>query len=81
MRASAMVLMSNSLGKVIEAFDLSYKAWRVVRQNLFWAFLYNSVGISLAVTGLLNPIIAACAMLCSSLSVIGNSMRLMRTKD
>jgi Cu2+-exporting ATPase len=81
MRASAMVLMNGSLSKVIEAFDLSRKAWRVVRQNLFWAFFYNAVGITLAVTGLLNPILAAGAMLCSSLSVIGNSLRLMRTKD
>jgi cation transport ATPase len=48
----------------------------VVRQNLFWAFLYNTVGISLAVAGVLSPIMAAGAMVVSSLSVIGDSLRL-----
>ena len=76
MRASAIVLMNNSLSKLPVVFDLASKTWRVVRQNLFWAFFYNTVGISLAVTGILNPIIAAGAMLLSSLSVIGNSLRL-----
>ncbi len=76
MRAAAIVLMSNSLSKVIEAFDIAQKTWRVVRQNLFWAFLYNTLSISLAVLGILNPILAAAAMLLSSLSVIGNSLRL-----
>ncbi|HQU84309.1 MAG TPA: hypothetical protein PKY59_14325, partial [Pyrinomonadaceae bacterium] len=57
-------------------FNLSQKTWRIVRQNLFWAFFYNTLGMTLAVTGILNPIIAAGAMLLSSLSVIGNSMRL-----
>ncbi|MEW6128583.1 MAG: cation-translocating P-type ATPase [Acidobacteriota bacterium] len=76
MRAAAMVLMSNSLTKVIEAFEISRKTWRVVRQNLFWAFVYNTLSISLAVTGVLNPLLAAAAMLLSSLSVIGNSQRL-----
>jgi cation transport ATPase len=76
MKAAAIVLMSNSLGKVLEAFLLANKTWRVVRQNLFWAFFYNTLGISLAVTGILNPILAAGAMLLSSLSVIGNSLRL-----
>ena len=51
---------------------------RVVRQNLFWAFFYNAVGITLAITGVLNPILAAGAMVLSSLSVIGNSLRLGR---
>jgi hypothetical protein len=44
-----------------------------VRQNLFWAFAYNVVGITLAMAGVLNPILAAAAMVLSSLSVIGNS--------
>lgn len=78
MKAAAIVLMSNSLSKLLDIFDLAGKTWRVVRQNLFWAFIYNTLGISLAVAGILNPIMAAGAMLLSSLSVIGNSIRLSR---
>ena len=78
MQAAPIVLMSNSLGRVIEAFDLSRATFRVVRQNLFWAFFYNAAGIVLAVTGVLSPIFAAAAMVFSSLSVIGNSLRLNR---
>ena len=57
---------------------LAGRTVRVVRQNLFWAFFYNAAGISLAVAGVLNPILAAGAMVLSSLSVIGNSLRLGR---
>lgn len=78
MKAAAIVLMTNSLSKLSDVFDLANKTWRVVRQNLFWAFFYNAFGISLAVAGVLNPIMAAGAMLLSSLSVIGNSLRLSR---
>lgn len=76
MKAADIVLMSNNLEKILTVFDLSQKTFRVVRQNLFWAFFYNTMGMSLAITGILNPILAAGAMLLSSLSVIGNSMRL-----
>ncbi|HRH42975.1 MAG TPA: heavy metal translocating P-type ATPase, partial [Pyrinomonadaceae bacterium] len=76
MKAADIVLMGNSLEKILTIFDLSQKTFRVVRQNLFWAFFYNTMGMTLAVTGILNPIMAAGAMLLSSLSVIGNSMRL-----
>lgn len=78
MRAAAVVLMNGSLLKVLDVFDLSRQTMRVVRQNLFWAFFYNSLGITLAVAGILNPIMAAVAMLLSSVSVIGNSLRLVR---
>lgn len=78
MKAAAVVLMNGSLRKTLDVFDLSEKTMRIVRQNLFWAFFYNSFGISLAVAGILNPIMAASAMLLSSLSVVGNSMRLTR---
>ncbi|MGO8797361.1 MAG: heavy metal translocating P-type ATPase [Candidatus Sulfotelmatobacter sp.] len=78
MQAAAIVLMNGSLHKILDVFDLSQKTMRVVRQNLFWAFIYNTIGITLAVAGLLNPIMAASAMLLSSLSVVGNSMRLAR---
>ncbi len=76
MQAAAVVLMKNSLTEVFSTFELAHKTWRIIKQNLFWAFLYNSLGISLAVLGLLNPLIAAGAMLISSISVIVNSLRL-----
>ncbi len=80
MRAAAIVLMSSALNKLPMVFDLANTTWRIVRQNLFWAFFYNTLGVSLAVTGVLNPIIAAGAMLLSSLSVIANSLRLTSRK-
>lgn len=76
MRAAAIVCLSRSLNRLLPVFDLAHKTWHVVRQNLFWAFFYNTLGISLAITGILTPILAAVAMLFSSLSVIGNSLRL-----
>jgi heavy metal translocating P-type ATPase len=76
MKAADIVLMGTSLRKMLDVFALSAKTRRIVRQNLFWAFFYNTLGMSLAVTGILNPIAAAGAMFLSSLSVIGNSMRL-----
>lgn len=79
MRAASVVLMGQSLQKVLSVFELAQRTWGIVRQNLFWAFLYNTLGLSLAVTGLLNPILAAGAMLLSSLSVIGNTSRLNRS--
>jgi heavy metal translocating P-type ATPase len=76
MQAAPLVLMGRSLEGVTETLDLSRRAFRIVRQNLFWAFAYNVVGVTLAITGVLNPILAAAAMVLSSLSVIGNSRRL-----
>jgi len=76
MQAAPLVLMNGSLGGVVETLDLARRTLRIVRQNLFWAFAYNVAGISLAVAGVLSPILAAAAMVLSSLSVIGNSRRL-----
>ena len=81
MKAAAVVLVRGSLRKVTGIFNLAQKTMRVVRQNLFWAFFYNTLAIILAVAGILNPIMAAGAMLISSLSVIANSMRLQRSVD
>jgi heavy metal translocating P-type ATPase len=75
-QAAPLVLMNNKLATVIDALDLSRRVFRVVRQNLFWAFAYNIVGITLAFAGIVSPILAASAMVLSSLSVIGNSRRL-----
>ena len=78
MKAAAVVLMRNSLAQIPEVFDLASRTIRVVHQNLFWAFFYNGIGITLAIAGLLNPILAAGAMLLSSASVVVNSLRLTR---
>ncbi|MEO8371050.1 MAG: cation-translocating P-type ATPase [Candidatus Solibacter sp.] len=77
--AAPLVLMSGSLQAVSETLDLAARTFRIVRQNLFWAFAYNVAGITLAMAGVLNPILAAAAMVLSSLSVIGNSRRLRKT--
>jgi heavy metal translocating P-type ATPase len=76
MQAAPLVLMGRSLTAVGETLDLARRTFTIVRQNLFWAFAYNAVGITLAMAGILNPILAAAAMVLSSLSVIGNSRRL-----
>ncbi|HJW43366.1 MAG TPA: cation-translocating P-type ATPase, partial [Geothrix sp.] len=76
--AAPVVLMRDSLTRITSVFRLATLTLRVLKQNLFWAFFYNTLGISLAMTGVLNPILAAAAMVLSSLSVIGNSLRLNR---
>ena len=80
MHAAPVVLMRDSLTRITGVFRLATLTLRVLKQNLFWAFFYNTAGISLAMTGVLNPILAAGAMVLSSLSVIGNSMRLGRDR-
>jgi len=80
MHAAPVVLMRDSLTRITRVFRLATLTLRVLKQNLFWAFFYNTAGISLAMTGVLNPILAAGAMVLSSLSVIGNSMRLGRDR-
>ena len=78
MQAAPVVLMGTSLGRVTQAFDVARLGFRVIHQNLFWAFFYNIAGIALAMAGVLNPILAAAAMVLSSATVIGNSLRLNR---
>jgi P-type Cu+ transporter len=74
--AGNIVLVRGSPLKVVEALSLSQLTFRTIRQNLFWAFFYNVAAIPLAAIGWLSPIIAAAAMAISSLSVVGNSLRI-----
>jgi Cu+-exporting ATPase len=76
MESADITLLRADLSSVAGAVDLSRRIMRVIRQNLFWAFLYNVVGIPLAALGILSPVLAAAAMAISSLSVVGNSLRL-----
>jgi heavy metal translocating P-type ATPase len=78
--ASDITFLAPDPGRVLEAIDLSHRAVRTIRQNLFFAFLYNSAGIPLAIAGWLNPLIAVFAMFASSLTVIGNALRVPRAK-
>jgi Cu+-exporting ATPase len=68
-----LLLLGNNLGAVVTAIGLSRATMRKIRQNLFWAFIYNSLGVPIAALGWLNPMIAGAAMALSSLSVIVNS--------
>jgi P-type Cu+ transporter len=63
-----------------DAIDVSRRTTRKIRQNLFWAFIYNVVGLPLAAIGLLSPVIAGAAMALSSVSVVSNALLLKRWK-
>jgi P-type Cu+ transporter len=80
MEAGAVTLLRSDLRAVADAISLSRAAWRIMRQNLFWALGYNVIAIPAAALGFLSPVLASAAMAASSVSVIANSLRLKRVR-
>jgi Cu+-exporting ATPase len=78
MHAAGVTLMRGDPALVAAAISISRRSYAKIRQNLFWAFIYNLVGIPLAAFGLLNPMVAGAAMALSSVSVISNALLLRR---
>ncbi len=77
---AGVTLASGELAGVVRAVRLSRATFRVIRQNLFWAFFYNLFAVPLAVLGLLHPLVAEAAMALSSVTVVGNANRLRRAR-
>jgi Cu+-exporting ATPase len=78
MQAAGITLMRGNPALVADAIDISRRTYHKIRQNLFWAFVYNLVCIPLAALGMLNPVLAGAAMAFSSVSVISNALLLRR---
>ena len=77
--AGDVVLMSGNPMLTVTALRLARRTFRIIQENLFWAFFYNTAAIPLAALGYLDPMVAAAAMALSSVSVVANSLRLRRT--
>jgi P-type Cu+ transporter len=80
MHTAGITLMRGDPALVADAIDISRRTYAKIRQNLFWAFIYNLVGIPLAALGLLSPVLAGAAMALSSVSVVSNALLLRRWK-
>jgi Cu+-exporting ATPase len=78
MQTAGITLMRGDPSLIAEALAISHRTYSKIRQNLFWAFFYNLVGVPLAAFGLLSPIVAGAAMAFSSVSVVGNALLLRR---
>lgn len=79
--AADIILLKSEIAGVPEALGLARSTLRTIKQNLFWAFFYNSIGVPLAALGFISPIFCAAAMGFSDLIVIGNALRLLRWKS
>ena len=80
MEASDVTLIRGDLNSIADAIIMSRKTMRNIKQNLFWAFAYNTIGIPIAAAGFLAPWVAGAAMAFSSVSVVLNALRLQRVK-
>ena len=80
MHTAGVTLMRGNPLLVADAISISRRTYNKIRQNLFWAFIYNLVGVPLAALGLLSPVIAGAAMAFSSVSVVSNALLLRRWK-
>ncbi len=80
MHAAGITLMRGDPRLVPAALEISCKTYAKIRQNLFWAFVYNLIGIPLAAFGFLNPVLAGAAMALSSVSVVSNALLLKTRK-
>lgn len=80
MEAADVTLMRGDLTSIADAIEMSRRTMRNIKQNLFWALGYNTIGIPIAAFGLLEPWVAGAAMALSSVSVVLNSLRLQRVK-
>ena len=78
MHTAGVTLMRSDPALVADAISVSRATTRKIKQNLFWAFIYNLVGLPLAALGLLTPVVAGGAMALSSVSVLSNSLLLRR---